>query len=169
MPETESNYTPDKNLDDKLADFADQTLVDRSGEINMSSQDLEFQELEKMIMLLNRASSASRLPPQEMQTRIQSRLEKTWNEDRASLNLSPWQQIAIWLETHQRQLVYSGTTLVVVLLLLTSINALSGDSLLGSAAPPLANDPGYSLPFALILVVAILSAAIMWLLTRTKN
>lgn len=167
----ESNHTPEINIDAKLAEFADQVLAAESGDADMSAQDLELQKLEEMVLLLNRAASTSRLqnPPDEMQSRIKNRLVEAWNKEIAPEKISLAQNLSNWLQAHQRQLAFSGMTLIASFLILTFLPGLVENGLTGTAGTPPIGEPAAALPFGLIFLISFAVAILVWFLTRTKN
>lgn len=168
MPEKKLSL--DQQIDEKLADFADQVEIADSGDAEMSEQDLELMKLEETVLALHRTAKNSQIPPREMKDRIRANLLQAWNERDSSSTPSLLDRLVEWIKNNPRTLVYAGSFAFVMAIAIMAFPMLNSSNLLGSAGD-IANgeNPASELSIVMVILLLLMTGLFIWFLAKTKK
>jgi MYXO-CTERM domain-containing protein len=164
-----SHSQPNRSLDDRLAEFADQVLSGQmSSPAGLDDEDEEMRSLAQMVMRLDRAIGSDQ-PSPEMAERVRARLTLEWQKTHPNVKATAaehgwWQRFTQRApSSHRQQQVFAFALVAVTVVVLTIVmlSPLSGGGTLSGTA-----EGGGSVPILAAVLGMVLLGALFWLSRR---
>lgn len=165
---SEKPTSQNNDLDDKLAEFADQVLGGQEPHsTNPGNEDEEMRSLAQIVMLLDEEFSSDQ-PSPDMADRIKSNLVTEWHRSNPGMQAASsskrwWQRLTSGRASgyKQQQLFTFAFIAVMVVVLMVVMVSPSADGALSGAA-----EGGGGILLPVLLLGAVLLGVLVWLLRR---